>query len=63
MYCIHDQVYIAKKFILIFHLKFTPENRELFALEVESIASEIKRMKLKEQVVPLLHFFGMKCTA
>ena len=60
---VDDQVYIARKRILVFHLQFTPENRELFSLEMESLTSEMKRKKLKEQVVALLHFFEMKCTA
>ena len=46
--------------MLIFHLQLTPENQKLFALEMESLTSE---MKLKEQVVALLHFFGTKRTA
>ena len=35
---------------------------ELFALEMESLTSE-KKIKFKEQVVTLLHFSGIKCTA
>ena len=51
---------MARKWILIFQLQLTPENWKLFALEMESPTSE---MKLKEQVVDLLHFFGTNCTA
>ena len=51
---------MARKLILIFQLQLTPENWKLFALEMESPTSE---MKLKEQVVDLLHFFGTNCTA
>ena len=63
MTCMDDQVYIARKRILAFLLQFTHENRELYSLEMESLTSEMKRMKLKEQAVALLHFFEMKCTA
>ena len=56
-----DQVNIARKWILIFQLvQLTAENWKLFALQMESLISEVK---LKEQVVALLHFFGTKCTA
>ena len=57
-----DHFHIARKGILVFHSQLTLQNRELFALEMESLTSEMKRMKLKEQVVALLHFFGMRCT-
>jgi len=56
---VDDQVNIARKLILIFQLQLTAENWKLFALEMESLTSEVK---LKEQVVALLHFFGTKCT-
>ena len=49
MYCMHDQVYIAKKSILISHVQFSPENREAFALEMESIPPEINRIKLRRK--------------
>ena len=62
MNCMDDPVYIPRKLAFIFHSQFTPENLEFFALEMESlITSEMKRIKLKEQVVTLLHVFGMKC--
>ena len=51
---------MARKWILIFQLQLTPENWKLFALEMESLTSEVK---LKEKVVASLHFFGKKCTA
>lgn len=64
MTCRDDQVYIARKWMFIFHFQFTPEYWKLFALEMESLTSEMERMKLKELVwVASLHFFGMKCTA
>ena len=52
----HDQVYIAKKGILIFHSQLSPQNRELFDLGMESVAPKIKK-KIKEQVATLLYFF------
>ena len=60
MNCMDDQVDIARTRILIFQLQLTPENWKLFNTEMESPTSEVK---LKEQVVALLHFFGTKCTA
>ena len=60
MNCMDDQVDIARTRILIFQLQLTLENWKLFDTEMESPTSEVK---LKEQVVALLHLFGTKCTA
>ena len=57
-----DHFYIARKRILVFQLHFTLQNRELLALEMESLTSEMKRIKLKGQAVALLYVLEMKCT-
>lgn len=39
----NSQIYTVRKWIFIFHLQFIPESRKLFTLEMELIASQIKR--------------------
>lgn len=60
-YCVHQYKY---RFICVFGRKRTQESllktnivikRELFALDMESLTSQMKRMKLEEEVVTLLN--------
>ena len=59
-YCTENQVCTVREWISICHLQFIPGNRELFALEMESLTSEMARMRLEEKVVALLHIFWSK---